>query len=253
MPPAAMDRPKVVALEKFTSPEEELAYLRERVAEKERELELPKDKIESERIAKREIAEYADVPAAKILHETVIMAEHETVRHVLKLDPEAHDTQLDGLLAIVAERGIKNALSVAARLKNPHLEDDFHRALVRYIAEGLPDKGMPVPEQINRALHLVLFEVHPQAQGEVKAEEQRQMKLEQLLSSSEQLYAGLLPLIDSSELRGDYNIFNYEGEHAAAYAELANHPSFPIKTPDMFEHDPMNVLLASFAKIAKHG
>ncbi|HEY4488341.1 MAG TPA: TraM recognition domain-containing protein [Candidatus Paceibacterota bacterium] len=297
MPPAAMERPKVVALEKFKSPEEELAYLRERVAEKERELELPKDKIESERIAKREIAEYADVPAAKILHETVIMAEHETVRHVLKLDPEAHDTQLDGLLAIVAERGIKNALSVAARLKNPHLEDDFHRALVRYVAEGLPDKGMPVPEQINRALHLVLFEVHPQAQGEVKAEEQRQMKLEQLLSSSEQLYAGLLPLIDSSEgfsleiavpegseeaalylavprakgalaerllssvfpnariseLRGDYNIFNYEGEHAAAYAELANHPSFPIKTPDMFEHDPMNVLLASFAKIAKHG
>ena len=292
-----MERPKVVAPEKFKSPEEELAYLRERVAEKERELELPKDKIESERIAKREIAEYADVPAAKILHETVIMAEHETVRHVLKLDPEAHDTQLDGLLAIVAERGIKNALSVAARLKNPHLEDDFHRALVRYIAEGLPDKGMPVPEQINRALHLVLFEVHPQAQGEVKAEEQRQMKLEQLLSSSEQLYAGLLPLIDSSEgfsleiavpegseeaalylavprakgalaerllssvfpnariseLRGDYNIFNYEGEHAAAYAELANHPSFPIKTPDMFEHDPMNVLLASFAKIAKHG
>jgi len=292
-----MERPKVVALEKFKSPEEELAYLRERVAEKERELELPKDKIESERIAKREIAEYADVPAAKILHETVIMAEHETVRHVLKLDPEAHDTQLDGLLAIVAERGIKNALSVAARLKNPHLEDDFHRALVRYVAEGLPDKGMPVPEQINRALHLVLFEVHPQAQGEVKAEEQRQMKLEQLLSSSEQLYAGLLPLIDSSEgfsleiavpegseeaalylavprakgalaerllssvfpnariseLRGDYNIFNYEGEHAAAYAELANHPSFPIKTPDMFEHDPMNVLLASFAKIAKHG
>ena len=292
-----MERPKVVALEKFKSPEEELAYLRERVAEKERELELPKDKIESERIAKREIAEYADVPAAKILHETVIMAEHETVRHVLKLDPEAHDTQLDGLLAIVAERGIKNALSVAARLKNPHLEDDFHRALVRYVAEGLPYKGMPVPEQINRALHLVLFEVHPQAQGEVKAEEQRQMKLEQLLSSSEQLYAGLLPLIDSSEgfsleiavpegseeaalylavprakgalaerllssvfpnariseLRGDYNIFNYEGEHAAAYAELANHPSFPIKTPDMFEHDPMNVLLASFAKIAKHG
>ncbi len=292
-----MERPRVALPEKFKSPEEELAYLRERVAEKERELELPKDKQESERIAKREIAEYAGVPAARILHETVIMPEHETVRHKLALEPETHDKQLDGLLRVVAERGIKNALSVAARLNNPHLEDDFHRALVRYVAEGLPDRGTPVPERINRALHLVLFEIQPQAHGEGKQDDQRQTKLEQLLASSEQLYAGLLPLIDPDEgfsleiavpegseeaalylavprakgalaerllssvfpnarideLRGDYNIFNYEGEHAAAYAELANHAAFPIKTPDMFEHDPMNVLLASFAKIAKHG
>src|SRR5207302_3598800 len=101
-------------------------------------------------------------------------------------------------------------------------------------------------------------------------------KLEQLLSSSEQLYAGLTSLIDShegfslevavpegseeaflylavprqkkvlaerlissvfpnariNEQRGDYNIFNYDGHHAAAYATLAEHPSLPLKTPD---------------------
>jgi hypothetical protein len=32
-----------------------------------------------------------------------------------------------------------------------------------------------------------------------------------------------------------------------------NHPAYPLKTPEMFEHDPLNVLLAAFAKIAKHG
>ena len=156
---------------------------------------------------------------------------------------------------------------------------------------------MAPPERVRRALNMVIFEIHPQAHGEGDKQDNQQHKLEQLLSSSEQLYAGLTSLIDShegfsleiavsegseeaflylgvprakkvlaerlissvfpnarmSEARGDYNIFNYEGHHAAAYATLADHPSLPIKTPDLFEHDPMNILLASFAKLAKHG
>ncbi len=271
--------------------------MRERVREKERELDAPANKFETDRIAKKELAAYAETPVATILHETIVMPEHETLRNILKLEPEVHDKQLDGLLEIVSQRGIRNALSVAARMKNPHLEDDLHRALVRYVAEGLPQKGMPLPEKIQHALHLVLFEVHPQVHGEGTKEESRQTKVEQLLASSEQLYAGLSSIVAHgegfsleiavaegteaaalylavprgkktmaerlissvfpnshvSECRGDYNIFNYEGEHAAAYATLKDHPAFPLKTPDMFEHDPMNVALAAFAKIAKHG
>src|SRR3989344_3209918 len=280
---------------KFKSPEEELAYLRQRVSDKERELDTPKNRIETDRIAKREVAEYATIPTATIIHEDVVMPEHETMWHVLKLEPEKDDTQMDGLLKIVAERGIRNTLSVCSRLKNSHLEDDFHRVLVRYIAEGLPEKGFPPPERVSRALHMVLFEIHPQAHGE-KDKEQGQ-KLEQILASSEQLYAGLMSLIGKdegfsleiavgegteeaslylavprakqtlaerlissvfpnariSECRGDYNIFNYKGESAGAVARLAEHPAFPLKTYETFDHDPLNVLLASFAKLAKHG
>ncbi len=297
MPPVrAAERIKVGTPEKFTSAHEELAYLRERVAEKERELELPKNQFERDRVAKREVVEYAHVPASMILHETIVMAEHDIIHHVLKLEPETHDTQVEEILKIVQTRGIRNALSVAARLKNPHLEDDVHRALVRYVAQGLPDRGIEPSATIQRALRTVLFEIQPQAHGEIDTDK-GQYKLEQLLSSSEQLYAGLVGLVDSpegfsleiavpqgsesaylylavpfvkravaerlissvfpnariSESRGDYNIFNPEGAHAAAYATLTKHPVFPIKTPDMFEHDPMNVLLAAFAKIAKYG
>lgn len=280
----------------FKSPEEELAFLRARVAEKEEELETAGNALERERIAKREIVEYAATPAATVLHEAAVLPEHETLRHVLKLEPEAHDTQMDELLKLVTERGIRNALSIAARLKNPHLEDDLHRILVRYIAEGLPQKGIAPPERIVRALHLTLFEIHPQAHGEGESG-QGQQKLEQILASSEQLYSGFLSLITPaegfsieiavaegteeaslfvavprekqqlaerlissvfpnariSELRGDYNIFNYDGVHAGAYATLADHPAYPLKTYETFEHDPMNVLLAAFAKLAKHG
>ncbi|MEK7098808.1 MAG: TraM recognition domain-containing protein [Patescibacteria group bacterium] len=285
------------ATQKFKSPEEELAYLRARVAEKEQELEIPGSKFERDRIAKREIQEYAATPEPQILHEAVIMPQHDATREALKLDPEEHDAQMDGLMRLVVDKGIRNALSVVARMKNTHLEDDLHRLLVRYIAEGLPEKGMNPPERVARALHLVLFEIHPQAHGESEAEKQGQQKLEQVLASSEQLYSGFLTLISKhegfsleiavpegteeatlyvavprekqqlaerlissvfpnariAECRGDYNIFNYNGVHAAAYASLGEHPAYPLKTYEMFEHDPMNVVLASFAKLAKHG
>ncbi|MDB5187572.1 MAG: hypothetical protein JWO50_92 [Candidatus Kaiserbacteria bacterium] len=282
--------------EKFSSPQEEIAYLREQVQRQQEKLSVPDTSFDHDRLARREVMEYGEVPAARILHETFVMPEHETVSHLLKLDPETHDSQIDGLLKIVQERGIRNALSVVSRMKSPHIEDDFHRVLVRYIAEGLPDKGFGIPEKINRALHLVLFEIQPQAHGSDNADVS-QMKLETLLASSEQLYAGLLSLIGTtdsfsleiavpqgtesaslyisvpqarkdvaerliasvfpnarlSESRGDYNIFNPEGEHAGAYATLASHPSLPLKTYESFEHDPLNLTLAAFAKIAKHG
>jgi len=292
-----LEKPRNAAPEKFKSAEEELAYLRQRVAEKEAEMETPDNRFEKDRIARREVATYADLPAANILHETVVMAEHDIVKNVLNLEPETHDKQVDEILRIVQQNGIRNALSVAARMKNPHLEDDVHRALVRYIAEGLPDKGMGVPEKMRRALNMVLFEIQPQAFGEDTTRSRDQYRLEHMLSSTEQLYAGLTSLIDKhegfsleiavpegseaaslylgvprakkvlaerlvssvfpnarmSESRGDYNIFNVEGHHAAAYAALGDHPSLPLKTPEVFDHDPMNVILAAFAKIAKHG
>jgi len=290
-----MERQRGTAPEKFKTPEEELQYLRERVAQKERELEAAPNRFEKDRIAKREVAEYSDIPTAKILHEAVVMPEHEILRSILKLEPEIHDAQIDGLLKLVQEKGIRNALSVAQRMKNPHLEDDLHRAIVRYIAEGLPNTGTELPEKIRRALHLALFEIEPQGRGDDA--DAKNQKLELVLSSSQQLYAGLMSLVAHdegfslelavpegseratlylavpgdkktvaerliasvfpnakiSESRGDYNIFNYDGSHAGAYATLGAPAPYPLKTPDQFDHDPMNVLLASFAKIAKHG
>lgn len=289
------ERPSAAPAEKFKTPEEELAYLRERIKQKEQELETGPS--ETERIAQREVQEYGTTPVATILHETVVMPEHEAVRKALDLEPETHDAQIDELLTIVAERGIRNALSVVSRMKNPHLEDDLHRALVRYLAQGLPQKGLKPPEQVMQALKFVLFEIYPQANSEGSKESEQQQKLEQILASSEQLYAGLMPLVGRhegfsleiavgegteeaslylavprvkqalaerllssvfpnariTECKGDYNIFNYDGAHAAAYGYLDKPPMWPLKTTEMFEHDPMNVVLASFAKIAKSG
>ncbi|RJQ33168.1 hypothetical protein C4568_04995 [Candidatus Parcubacteria bacterium] len=299
MPPNATmgEKPRIQMPEKFQTPHEELQYLRERVREQEERLELgASNRFDQDRIARREVKEYAQRPVETVLHENAIMPEPDIIHHALKLEPETHDKQVDEILKLVVEKGIRNALAVASKIKNPHLDDDIHRALVRYVAEGLPDVGSSLPEKVSRALHMVLFEIQPQAHGET-GKDQAQYKLEQLLSSSEQLYAGLMGLIEEgegfslelavpegseeaflylamphekkglaerlissvfpnariSESRGDYNIFNYDGATAASYATFATYPQLPLKTPDMFEHDPMNVLLAAFSKIAKHG
>jgi hypothetical protein len=298
MPPrSVLEGSRAAVPEKFKSPEEELAFLRQQVRQREAELGIENNPADRDRVATKELALYAETPPPSILHEDVILPEHDIIHHVLKLEPETHDAQIDGILRIVQEHGIRNALSVAAKLKNPHLEDDLHRALVRYVAEGLPDRGFGAPEKVRYGLSLVLFEIYPQAHGEGASEQQQQAKLEQLLSSSEQLYAGLMSLIGPhegfsleiavpegseeamlylavprskqplaerlmssvfpnariSECRGDYNIFNPQGAHAGAIATLAEHPAFPLRTPEMFEHDPLNVLLAAFAKLKKHG
>src|SRR4051812_5524624 len=116
MPPSMKERARTPEsapqYRKFSSPEEELAYLREKVREKESELDAKPNRFEHDRIAKREIQEYADVPAATILHETIVMAEHDIIHHMLKLEPETHDGQIDELLKLVSQYGIRNSLSV---------------------------------------------------------------------------------------------------------------------------------------------
>src|SRR3990167_1499960 len=104
MPPM-MEKTRSAAPEKFKSAEEELAYLRERVREKEAEMETPDNRFEKDRIARREVATYAELPAANILHETVVMAEHDILKNVLKLEPETHDKQVDEILRLVQTSG----------------------------------------------------------------------------------------------------------------------------------------------------
>jgi len=284
---------KEVVFSKLQSPEEELAFLRERIRKKEMELEIDNEKFESQRVAKREIKRYGEMPTKEVLHETTIIPEHETTRIALSLEPEDHDKQIDDLLKVVSERGIKNALTIAAKIGNEHLEDDLHRALVRYVAEGFSAKDGRTSKETWKALHLSLFEIQPEAMGSSKEGKE----LEHLLGSMEQLYSGLLSMVDKDtvfvmevavpegteeailyiavpsskksllerhvfsvfpnarleEQRGDYNIFNYNGVHAGAVATFTEHASLPIKIYKKFEHDPMNVLLSAFSKLKKHG
>ncbi|MCH7883400.1 DUF853 family protein [Patescibacteria group bacterium] len=51
----------------------------------------------------------------------------------------------------------------------------------------------------------------------------------------------------------DYNLFNPEGGHAAAYATLAENPALPIRTYHRLDADPLEVVANAFSKLKKQG
>ena len=179
--------------EKSRLPEEELSYLRSRVRAKEEELGIPRSRFESDRIAKREISAYASTPAARVLQEAAILPEYEVLRQVLLLESKQADDQIDSLLKLMSVHGIRNVLSIVARLRQAHLERDFHQILTQCIAEGLPQKGV-LPQRIKSYPGLTFFAIQPQ---------DRQIKLPLLASASDSLYRELRDIIEAHE---DYSI-----------------------------------------------
>jgi hypothetical protein len=93
-----MEGPRAAVPEKFKSPQEELAFLREQVRQREAELGMENNPADRDRVASKELALYAETPPPAILHEEVILPEHDIIHHVLKLEPETHDSQIDAVM-----------------------------------------------------------------------------------------------------------------------------------------------------------
>jgi len=51
----------------------------------------------------------------------------------------------------------------------------------------------------------------------------------------------------------DYNVFNDEGASVGAYAESTKNPIYPVRAYEDFDHDPLNIVLNTFAKLADTG
>ena len=91
------------------------------------------------------------------------------------------------LIQIIRAKGVKNAMAVVARLRNPHLDDDFEKFLVQLVKAGF-DIGLGKKNSLFRALQMTLYEINlPEA-----AKEDKPKTLKELLSSMEQFYAGML-------------------------------------------------------------
>ena len=220
--------------ERFNTPEEELVYLRERVRRKEKELEQHGTRLEKDRIAKREIVEYQDTPAADVLHERYTMPEASMLRETLRLEPEEHDTQIDELLQMVQERGIKNTLDIVRKMGSAHLEDDLHRALVQYVAEGMPTTGVKQGSETWKALHMVLYEVSLPGQTADDKQNQQAQDLEKLLASMEQFYAGMLSVVGSGRLKQKHT-FTVEIAVQQGSEEAIFYVAVPRKKRELFE------------------
>ncbi len=277
---------------KFSSPEEEIAFLRNEIKKREvmtgGAIEKPKDEI-----IHSVVKDYANTPAPRIIKEEKILKPQEEGAVILKISPESHDKQIESLVGLLQEKGLKNVLCVIEKMANPHLEDDFHRFLIQYIKAGYSVPQLSENLPIWKPAHMTLYEI---TLPEVPKEEAN-VELKKFISSMEQFFAGMLgsykaedyftieianangsdefifyssvpdskkdlfekqmhslfPGVRIKEERNDYNIFNPEGGTAGSFATLRKNSILPIKNYENFDSDPLAVVLNSFSKIDRDG
>ncbi len=181
---------------KFTSPEEEISFLREQIANRERELTEKQYTVSNETVVQEQISKYRDVLPAQVLEETYALAEHDVESIVLNLAPERHDKKIEELLSVMNQKGLKNAFSVLAEFKDPHLEDDFHRFLVQYIRHGHDTKGITAKSEELRGSHMTLFEV---VLPEDNTSPESKKTLKEIISGMEQFFSGMLSVTTKDE------------------------------------------------------
>ncbi len=220
---------------KLSTPEEELAYLREQVAHKEAELasrgaERERAHIVSETIRAHEQAPAEVLAPAYRIEESAAGDVAADILAELKLGEGAG--VIDSLRRTMEEKGIKNALTVLEKLRDPHVADDFHRYLVRYVAAGLPARGLDEKAPRFRALNMTLYEIAlPGPKGEEP--NARAKTLKELISGMEQFYAGLLSVSDAAE--GEPGYYALELAVPADSPELQFYAAVPNGKRNLFE------------------
>jgi hypothetical protein len=218
---------------KLSTPEEELAYLRAQVAEKEAQL-AESGMPEREKIISEEIHAHHAAPRevlADEYHISEVTRESEADAVLADLNLGGTEVAVRRLRQTMDERGIKNALAVLEKLGDARVADDFHRYLVRAIAAGLAPLGFDEKAPRFQALHMTLYEIAlPEPKGEAGG---REKPLKELISGMEQFYAGLLSVGEAAP--GEPNYFALELAVPADSPELQFYAAVPNSKCNLFE------------------
>jgi hypothetical protein len=228
----------------FTNSQDELAFLRNRVASLEKNYAEKGEEINREDIIREEIDSYKKTTPEEALHRDFMLTHSDVEGIVLDLSPEEHDKKIEELLGMLQEKGVFNTLNIVEALKNPHIEDDFHRFLVEYIGKGYPVEGLKEKTPLYKALKRILYEISfPDAEKEEKPK-----PLKEFVSGMEQLYAGLL---NAGGINSFHDYITIDLAQSHAEQETVFYMSLPVEHADMFEKQ----VLSFFPKakvLAKH-
>ncbi len=175
--------------QKFSTPEEEIAFLRQQIAGSEQELLSRTAEVDSadiETVGKEQIKEYVSFTPKMILDSEYELKD-EALAQSVELVSTAHNP-VEEVMQIALEKGIKNALTVLDKSSNAYTIDEVHRLLVEHIKSGVQmsdlKEGVP-PWQV---LHMTLYEVTLPAQNSPDTPE---LQLAEVVGIMEQLFLGL--------------------------------------------------------------
>jgi hypothetical protein len=211
----------------LSNPEQEIAFLRKQLEEKEREILLrsQESNMRPENIAlqtsSETIREYQNIPTKHVLHKDFVLPTEKAEGIVLDLSPEEHDDKMSEILGIMQTHGVKNAMDIVSKLNDPHIQDDFERFLVQYLKSGQMVNGIDKKGPEFKALNMTLFEITlPEKSDEGKVE-----SLKQIISSMEQFYSGMMS-VDGDSGTGYYTLELAVANHSDDFSfNIAVHDS----------------------------
>lgn len=221
----------------FKTADQEIAFLRNELHRQSHQSEHPY--VGREAVSETLVETYKKIPHEQIVHESAHLTPEEQEGIRLKLSPEEHDDVTTRLYEVMMQHGIKNVLEIVKSTGNPHLEDDFHRFLVQYIAADYEVPGLKPRSDLARTLGIRLFEI---ILPNKKTEEQRDFK--RTVSLMEQFMAGMQSIASDPQNK-DNNFYTLEMSLAEDTEEMAMYVSVPHNRGDVFEKQ----LLALFEDV----
>jgi len=214
----------------FKNPQEEIKFLRNQLEHHtEQSSESTPLEQKREQIAENIIESYKQIPTHTTLHESMHIPEQEVEGITLKLSPEQHDDVVSDLYGFMMEKGIKNALNVVMRMNNPHVEDDFHRFLVQYLASHYEVPGLKPKTDLAKSLGLRIYEI---ILPNKKNGEQRDYK--QTVKLMEQFIAGMQSVASDPKNR-ERSFYTLELALAEGTDDMSMFVTVPKERGDLFE------------------
>ena len=221
----------------FKSPQEELEFLRAQLAEKEKNISEKGKEVNREKISHEIIQEYKKHTPEEVMHKNAVFSDRHAEKLVLRLSPESHDNKMEELLGILLDKGVSNALSVVAKMNNPHIDDDFHRFLVQYLHNTHKIPGLKENTPLFKALDMKLFEI---TLPDLSDSDSQKKNIKELLGAMEQFYAGMHSVGEGRE-NTDRKHFTLEIALSENSDNFVFYTAVPAGKADLFEKQLLGV------------
>jgi hypothetical protein len=230
----------------FSSAEEEINYLKARIAERERELSLRSseiDKADVEVLGRQELREYSQF-TPKVILDSSHRLEGPALASAVEGVKLATD-KAEEIVNLALEKGVRNAFSVLEKLDDAYLVDDVHRRLIEKIRGGAELSDTKEGMEPWHLLHMTLYEV---ALPELKATQDKEYQLAELVGMMEQLFAGLRTIGSAVK----HNHFTLEIAVADGSDDIVFYAAVPNQFTTLFEKQVLGLFPYAALTIAQH-
>jgi hypothetical protein len=230
----------------FSSPQEEIEYLRNQIAERERALldRTPEiDQTDIETVGKQEVEQYGSFTPKMVLDPSYELTPEQLSESVEGV-AVAHN-KVEEILGIAFDKGIKNALTVLEKTGDAYTYDEVHRRLIEHIRSGadVADLKEGVPPW--HVLHMSLFEISLPAQTQKNEPAEQLAKLVGLM---QQLLYGMRAA--ASEKEGKHFVIEVAVDNATH--DIIYYVAVPNEYVTLFEKQALSIFPHAVLTLQPH-